>query len=436
MRLRGRSVWLDYLSYRFWLDTVGSVMFLGGLVLLVLALYLSRNEWAALPGLVLVVSGLQHAVDVRHHADGIARFFGRPSRRFRRQPRVCIAKQQHSLADFGPSQKESEDGFSQRKFGADAVLYSRAVNDWLASADPSILLDGSKNAAVGSLIRSKREKLAELLALKFYESRTDGKDFRNERKLCLASDIGPTIQQVRCAVIGYYDAFLTNEAPLLSIYEQSTGIEIKEFGDLFPAEVDASGILRMKSLEASQCANAVGVSTLAFTNDGYMVLWEQSEVAQQSEGCLAPSGSGSLDSTDLRAASLKDTLTHGMERELREECSEKGTILDGREVGATKLIAYFRWLRRGGKPEFCGISRVYKRKAEVKPDHSEVHDGIDRSLFYPARDADQTLASISSLRVAGNLSTPLAVTLLALEAFVKGNRKEFEEFLAMTSNTR
>jgi hypothetical protein len=108
-------------------------------------------------------------------------------------------------------------------------------------------------------------------------------------------------------------------------------------------------------LSESKCSNHIGVSTLAFTRDGKMVVTVQSASSAQSAGLLAPSGSGSADLEDLQQAGndFHTFLTRAMERELLEEC---GLANAGAGLVRTRLIGYARLLDRGGKPEFFGVS--------------------------------------------------------------------------------
>lgn len=81
----------------------------------------------------------------------------------------------------------------------------------------------------------------------------------------------------------------------------------------------------------------------------------QTDANIASEGLLAPSGSGSLDPRDLgpREEILQDIMRRGMEREL---CEETG--IHQNEIHKTTVIGFARWLDRGAKPEFFGITKL------------------------------------------------------------------------------
>lgn len=93
------------------------------------------------------------------------------------------------------------------------------------------------------------------------------------------------------------------------------------------------------------------------TADGAFVLVRQSRLNVASPMLLAPSGSGSLDPRDLgrlRTATLQDILRRGMHRELREE-----TAIRPDEIKGTTVTGFARWLDRGAKPEFFGLTQLW-----------------------------------------------------------------------------
>jgi len=152
----------------------------------------------------------------------------------------------------------------------------------------------------------------------------------------------------------FFDAVCSNELASLRITNTADGREY----DLRREELtDSSGALR--TLAASTLADLVGVSTIAFTSDGLLVLVRQSARNSASGLLLAPSGSGSLEPQDLRTAqggarrSLHTAVRAGMDRELCEEASVRPE-----EIVSTRLTGFARWLERGAKPEFFGVTEL------------------------------------------------------------------------------
>ncbi|EOD64420.1 hypothetical protein [Amycolatopsis vancoresmycina] len=159
----------------------------------------------------------------------------------------------------------------------------------------------------------------------------------------------------------FFDAVCSNELGALRITRVDTGEEY----DLRKAELtDTAGALR--ELSSSTLADLVGVSTVAFTTDGKLVTVRQSSLNSVSGLLLAPSGSGSLEPRDLRTPDggrrrlLHTAVRAGMEREL---CEESG--LRPADVRGTKVVGFARWMERGAKPEFFGLTELAVDSAEV-----------------------------------------------------------------------
>jgi len=131
---------------------------------------------------------------------------------------------------------------------------------------------------------------------------------------------------------------------------------------------NANGQLR--TLAESNLADGIGISTIAVTADNALVVTRQTARNIASPRLLAPSGSGSLDPRDLGPAStgrlrreeiLQDLVRHGMERELQEE-----TGIRQDEIRHTKVIGFARWLERGARPEFFGITELSVTVQDLK----------------------------------------------------------------------
>ncbi|MDI2027115.1 hypothetical protein QFW96_00770 [Saccharopolyspora sp. TS4A08] len=165
---------------------------------------------------------------------------------------------------------------------------------------------------------------------------------------------GPGDAEVRLHRARFFDFQCSNELCGLRIAERGSG-------EVFDARrallTDAAG--RLRPLDAGELADVVGVSTLAFTTDGLLVIVGDGD----------PSGSGSLEPRDLVTADgaprreLAEVLCTGMERELREE-----TGLARGSVAGTELTGFARWMERGGKPEFFGITRLSVSSASLHGD--------------------------------------------------------------------
>ncbi|MEU0549988.1 hypothetical protein [Micromonospora sp. NPDC005979] len=121
---------------------------------------------------------------------------------------------------------------------------------------------------------------------------------------------------------------------------------------------------RLRRFADSRLANVVGISTLAFTLDGRLLLVAQTRDNVGSPGLIAPSGSGSLEPGDaaatVTAPSLQEVIVAGALRELREECH-----LEPHEIAESVVLGFGRWISRGGVPEFCTVTLLKVTAEEV-----------------------------------------------------------------------
>ena len=126
----------------------------------------------------------------------------------------------------------------------------------------------------------------------------------------------------------------------------------------------------------SECSNQIGVSTIALTADGWLLLVDQLKGGIESPDLIAPSGSGSLDWSDLDAAGSGGDfwawITQASSRELREELGIAPQQLPLiRRLGRRRDIAWMKqvairsapigfggYLHRGGKPEFFFLAKL------------------------------------------------------------------------------
>lgn len=125
-------------------------------------------------------------------------------------------------------------------------------------------------------------------------------------------------------------------------------------------------------LSESSLSNHIGISTVVFTADSFLVLQEQDEQMISSKE-VAIGASGSLDLKDIEVTrhqnpTLQGLVRFGMEREATEELS--AAFWPNRQN--TNITGYARYLARGGKPEFFGITRTTSIFSELKPTKKDV----------------------------------------------------------------
>ena len=122
---------------------------------------------------------------------------------------------------------------------------------------------------------------------------------------------------------------------------------------------------QLMRLDNSRLSNHIGVSTLAFMEDGELVILQQSKLAAIGAKLLNPSGSGSADWDDVppTGSPFADFLRRAMHRELLEETGLLGRRepverAERRLKVNTTLLGYSRFVHRGGKPEFFGLTFI------------------------------------------------------------------------------
>ncbi|TCC53313.1 hypothetical protein E0H75_06280 [Kribbella capetownensis] len=228
--------------------------------------------------------------------------------------------------------------------------------------------------AVIALARSKRSRAA--------SQPFDGFNVR------LCEDLDAAGSEVRLQPARYFDTMASNylagqawwSKRLHRVVADVTRNIMTDSGKLIP-------------LAHSGLANQIGISTIALTTDGSMLLVHQGPAARSSGGLVAPSGSGSLEPADLAGcSSLVEAIAAGMERELREElglgrAEMRGVVID------TEVVGFGRWLEKGAKPEFVGISWIHatERDLDTRIDLSERQFVADH-LHIPPQQVDRLLA--------------------------------------------
>lgn len=231
------------------------------------------------------------------------------------------------------------------------------------------MLCTDKEKRVLGYIKSYRDILLPFLNGKWHEMKNKNGSFYNERKLCMASEFGQSGNEwyVRVCKGCYYNSYLTNIIYTKKLSHQSG------WGMTPPANIANYPVRR---LEKSVMSDHIGISTLAVTVDGYVIILHQNDKALTSTDRLTPSGSGSVDFKDFSPnADFRETLKTAAERELREE-----TNLPANQIGHTTIIGFYRDMGRGGKPEFCCLTKLNVKLfeiSELEPNSEEQRDDFE-----------------------------------------------------------
>jgi len=270
----------------------------------------------------------------------------------------------------------------------------------------------------------------------------------NEMKIRLAADLLPPPASDNWPVQLQRTDYLSD-----LVTGHITGIKVrdKSGNDIFDGFVNAykwsGGRPLLKLMAQSGCSNQVGVSGMALgvsefkTESGAMQLHGplyfvgQSMHNLASPGLLAPSGSGSLDWTDV-SDGRDDFIGFGMWREMLEEtwAGDWRSLTERGHLG-TVITGYARMLHRGGKPEFYGLMVMPRDENEHDIDESETPFAAESMAerVYPLTAARliEVQRQFMQLRRA-KLSHPLFMCLTLLIDYLAD---EPEHFAALVENS-
>jgi hypothetical protein len=332
--------------------------------------------------------------------------------------------------DLQPDYSEEQEGYVVEAVQSrdDLVLRSPRIDDLLRAKtlNPRFAEKPHHLKRILEPVRALASVTEIALKSRFRTSLEHGRVFHNEKKIGLASDLTSRSSHLDVFRSSYFVSFLTNE--LCTRRLVSTGPHPSTLYDgtcRFPLFHDRDGGRRLKPISQSGLGNHIGISSIAISSDLYLCFWRQGKGAQQSARLLAPTGSGSCDWSDLcsdqhadkerdAAPTLLGTIQRAMTREYEEESSPLGRATnDGQVIGAL-VLGYFRWVSRGGKPEFVGVTKLSVPAGELYPNTIEVDSPAQLRLTYPAFDRDSIENSIEELLCSNILSVPLFVNLMCL----------------------
>jgi hypothetical protein len=338
----------------------------------------------ALAGLALIGFGGHSTVDILGAAItliGTALLFRDIRQRSRRRLNVRLSDN----GNFLQLAKKAlpPEGFQKAALGKNWYVTSEEIN---------LTLDRAANPII--LLPNKFEAPAEILDYLEQSIVRHAPDY-NEDKVGLRTDITLVLLNknnlVQVQHSDYFRGLATNEMADKKIercddnkrrrQEWTTGFTMSNL--VFDER-------ELRSLNGSRLANNIGVTSLLITTDHHVVLQDQGSQSVVDPGRTNLGSSGSLDLEDIydKAQSrssglrtLQGALRHGMEREAEEETS----AAVGPGKSSTVLTGYARYLHRGGKPEFFGITRTASHFDALEPQPSElkfVHR-IDELAFEP-----------------------------------------------------
>ena len=230
------------------------------------------------------------------------------------------------------------------------VIYDPSVNEILASEQPIGLRPCSSHGKeVWRYISLNKGVLLLFLKAKWDKLRSG--EFYNEAKLCQASEINAGPDGKLCVQIckgSYYNSFLTNDIYGLVVRHDDGAMAP-------PLNISNYGI---QPFDKSVFSNHIGVSTIVISSDNKILLQRHNNKTAVSADKFAGSGSGSVDFEDWNSSDtdLRQILVRAAHRELSEEAGFKN-LLETVKV-ETSIVGMYRNLERGGKPDYCLVTRI------------------------------------------------------------------------------
>lgn len=334
-----------------------------------------------------------------------------------------------------PSAAEVQEGFTVLPvphLDDQAVVRSASVDRWLR-ASPLLMEDSTvKRDEVVARLRGHAGQLETLLRCHARESTraVPPRVLLNEPKLGLSDGISPARATVRVHPVSYFHSLLTNEAATRSLESLDEDPEVVFSGGdlLFP--IDRSGdSWSLLPLMQSRMSDHIGVSTLVVTRDRKLVFWNQGDNAQQSRNLFVSTGSGSCDWSDRVDGDLKATIVRSMEREFSEE-SFGGERPPSFEC-ETRVLGYFRWLLRAGKPEFTGVTYVALDAHQLRPNIVEVNRRRRVELSREVPDLAALRQVLDELLASSHASVSFWMNLLTLREAISDAPDEWSDFLRL-----
>ncbi|MBX7232859.1 MAG: hypothetical protein K1X65_00660 [Caldilineales bacterium] len=327
------------------------------------------------------------------------------------------------LGALMPSPQEKQEGFSTVELTSnESVILSNDIDIRLfEDKHIEVRLRPKYESRIIARWQDQWEDMQDFLVLY-----SQGKPLWNEDKLALCSPLERNTEVVHLGKTTYFTSIVTNEACTHRIKSKSR--VIRDLRIMFPYSMDDY----ILPIETSWMSNHIGISTIAITCEGHLIHWKQrKERVHQNPDQLVPTGSGSLDWNDAKHSSGKDLLSvikYGMARELFEEnkLDFRSTPITISELAKhTLVLGYYRWIRRGGKPEFVGITKVPLPAADFVPNWENLgEDEKGHQIEHPmARSAAELEAICSHYLDAAwlqerryQISTPLSVTMHRLRS--------------------
>ena len=323
-----------------------------------------------------------------------------------------------NFSSYSISEKERENKYRLITHGQNALL-SEEVNLWLRTVDKlEAYRDKGKEKKQRLMIKRNFDTFQSLLKCKLQESTRVG--FYNQKTMCLSDDIGFNEAPIGLYKGDYYTFYLTNAMYSFRFRYDDNSLHFSPLFEKYGHQIP--------DIRCSDMNNPIGVNTIAFTKDGYVFFLQQNTKADSSAGLLTPSGSGVSNWSDYQNGDFIQSILNATNRELFEECG--GHIYQNiANTTSSKIIGFFRWLDKGGKPEFISISAIDRNISDIFPQSKEQTSEI-RMKYIKNRKSDNIEWDILSsfldeIQQDAMCSFPLYMSIYTLKEYIQVDRNQF-----------
>ncbi len=424
------KMWVDYIKYVIFLQQGETTRLLMGILIFLLSIYLveyeltskfTKDHGTEAISLIVILIIIKFIWETYTTLSELRSYF---------HIQRSILRSNLTKPFVLPGKKETEAGFVQIEIPgnkSDLIFASPELNRYIQITPLPIILSAAKNKHIKQYIQTHREILLQYLNHYFFSSLHSKRQFTNDKKLCLSRDITLNSKHVVCHAGGYYDSFVTNQVTGTTLLIKDKVHTTITSEHIFPSHQDESGNHYLYDITSSQMNDHLGCSTIGFTTDNYIIVWMQGSTTQFSKDKLAPTGSGSANYSDIKNHHLQKTVIYTMERELMEETLIDASLKD--RSNKSMILGYYRWVTRGGKPEFTGITKLPGTIDQYKPNAREARTDKSAVLKFKVDSIDTLPKVLNQILTNHPISTPLYMCLFQLEEMYKNHKEELKDFL-------
>jgi hypothetical protein len=430
--LRVRSIW-DFAHYNYYVLVPPSDFWLwAGLSTFLLLIGATSHTTNVLLGASLPAGLLSVAAVVLGAAVIVAQYLkARSVDRIESVVKTVNPNVRLKLESAHVSQNAKDDGFMVVKSPPSCpdgpVMVSETFNCNCAANpawDPKLKISRSRER-YGDIIdelRRDRRLLRKYVGDRMWKAFWTPRPLVNEKKVGFGSQLRPDTREVLIYPTDYFTGMCTADLTENDLHERTAD---GKCGGKYRGIERSSYLQRDESLEildfqdtSKPCSIHGGIEVWAISSDGYLRIALQNKFAQVSQYMRAPSGSGSMDWTDLEGSTtLKQLILRAAKRELLEEQANDPSSELG--VARMEVIGFFRMLHRGAKPQFVVLAKLDSPISAMRNDPSEV----DIVQPFPARSFTELSSSAESMLKSASYqdSVPYVGAVLCLQQAIKNN---------------